>query len=58
VVEILSGHGAEVVKRKRKKDARTEISECVYHELEISCDEVCSFDNKLIEKTLRKKCGV
>lgn len=58
VAEILSdlGYEAEVVERKEKKeDSRIEISNCVYHELAISCDKVCSFDKKIIEKLIGKK---
>jgi DeoR family suf operon transcriptional repressor len=58
VAEILStlGYEAEVVeKRKKKEDSIIEISNCVYHELAISCKEVCSFDKKLIENLTGKK---
>jgi len=58
VAEILSslGYEAEVVERKEKKeDSRIEISNCVYHEIAISCDKVCSFDKKIIEKLTGKE---
>ncbi len=58
VAEILSdlGYEAEVVERKEKKeDSRIEISNCVYHELAISCDKVCSFDKKIIEMLTGKE---
>jgi predicted ArsR family transcriptional regulator len=58
VAEILSslGYDAEVVERKEKKeDSRIEISNCVYQELAISCDKVCSFDKKIIEKLTGKE---
>jgi predicted ArsR family transcriptional regulator len=57
VAEILStlGYEAEVVEKKEKKeDSRIEISNCVYHEIAISCDKVCSFDKKIIEKLTGK----
>jgi DeoR family suf operon transcriptional repressor len=58
VAEILSslGYDAEVVERKEKKeDSRIEISNCVYHELAITCGKVCSFDKILIEKLTGKE---
>jgi predicted ArsR family transcriptional regulator len=57
VAEILSnlGYEAEVINKKDKKEeARIEISNCVYHELATSCEEVCSFDKKMIEKLTGK----
>lgn len=58
VAQILSslGYEAEVVEKKdNKEDSRIEISNCVYHEIAISCDKVCSFDKKIIEKLTGKE---
>lgn len=51
VAEILSdlGYEAEVV------NSRIEISNCVYHELAISCADLCRFDKKIIENLTGKE---
>ena len=50
------GYEAEVVVSKNKTEAsKIEISNCIFHELAVSCPEVCCFDASLISKLTGQK---
>ena len=58
VANIMTGLGyeAEVVASKNKNEvSKIEISNCVFHQLAMSCPDVCAFDKSLLTKLTGKE---
>jgi predicted ArsR family transcriptional regulator len=58
VANILTGLGYEakvLASRDKKEVSKIEISNCVFHQLAMSCPDVCAFDKSLLAKLTGKE---